>query len=487
MKSVHQSPGFFSLALSNLPTFKKIVYNHRTLSFIIFLSSYSLAVFLLIFVILARQQIERRISIPVKASQNLPLGTAYGSQRHVFVGADGRAIAIYLNQQNQVVAAVSDDGGVNWQERSQPLVEEAVEDVSGALDETGNLHLAYERTGQISYQKVTTLNDPWSISEPVNLDTSRLAHRPSLILDQDSQLPMVAWSSEFRVTPLRGVRILFMAAKADPTKLANWCNGHKDRCGISAFYFLPGTADVLGSRASHSIYHSVIAQLPDSGDLYLWWTNRYPNNRSDLNLVVGKKEGSGWRWAEEVLQEDQVSTYGSQNLTLSAASDSIAKQIVVAYIDKGGKAKTVAYSTAGKKDLGSPEEIGDQYSLTVGEGEYDLFYRNPDGRVGIRKFTGSASSPQWSGEIWQSSEVGGYPSALTVATGGKLNFIYITPENKVKIKTYQLNPPTSTPTPSFSPTPEPLPTASATPTATILPTATLTPTPALEATPTATP
>lgn len=477
MKSAHHSSGFFSLDIPNLPTFKKFSHKHRTLTFIIFLSSYSLAVLLLIFIILASQRMEMRISVPVKASQTLPLGTAYGSQRHVFVGADGQAIAVYLNQQKQIVAAISDDGGVNWQERPQPLVSEAVENVSGALDETGNLHLAYESGSRISYQKVMTLNEPWSISEPVNLDNSRLGRRPSLILDQESQLPMVAWSSEFKGTPLRGVRILFMSAKADPTKIANWCNASRSLCGTGAFYILSGSGDALGRRASYSTYHPVLAQIPENGDLYLWWTEAFPSGKTNLNLIIGKKVGSAWQWGT-VSQEDQASGAGG-NFTLSAVSDEAENQVVVAYVNNQGKAKVVAYSKeGGKQELGSLGEIGDQFSLAEKHGEYHLFYRNQNNRVGMRKFDGS-----WSMELWQSEQTGGHPASFARSSLETLPFIYITPENQV-VKTNF-----SSPTPTLEPTPTALssPTLTPTPEVTEVPTVTPTAEPTIESTPTATP
>lgn len=478
--------GFFSLDLPNFPTFKSAVRQHRTLTLIFFLIGYSLIIFSLIVIIIINQQLGTRA--PAQASETLSLATAYGSQRHVFAQTDGRVIAVYLNQSSQVAAAISEDGGVNWQELPEPLVLEPVGNVAGAQDKEGNLHLVYETQGQITYQKVTTGGDPWVISELVVLDSSRLGHRPSLILNEITQLPLVAWSSEFWGTPLRGAQVLFLAAKADPTSLGNWCNSQRTSCGQGAFYFLKGSADSLGRKANYSQLHPVLAQMLSNGDLYLWWLERLPNGKGELSLTIGKKEDSGWKWGPAT-REDEVGEETAKNFTLSAFADSVTNLVLVAYLNKEGQAKTVAYTGGEKTELGSLGQIGDQLSLTGSEGKYYLLYRHQEGRVGLKKFTGGA----WSPELWESPEVGGYPSAPSALSSQNLPFIYVTPENKVKMTSYNLVPPTPTPTlepsPTASPSPTLEPSPTAIPTVTIEPTPTSspTPTPTVEPTPTPTP
>lgn len=421
---------FFTLDFPSFPTYKAAVCQHRTITLLFFLAGYSLVVLSLISIIFINQQTLTNLSAPAQASQNLPLNTAYGSQRHVFVQADGQVAAIYLDSNNRLAVSVSSDGGTNWQE-PQILVDEALENVSGEQDRKGDIHLAYEQGGQILYRKIIISTKPWSLSEKVGLDISRLGHRPSLILEKDSQLPMIVWSSEYRGTIVRRTQVLFMVAKADPTKLDNWCNGVKSLCGTPAVYFLKGSADVLDARASFSRYHPVLAQMAQDGSLYLFWSELSAGGRGSLKLAVGKKGKSGWQWGVPTL-EDAVSEETAGRFSLAALPDSLNNRILLSYLNKEGQVRVVAYlAGGGKTDLGNPGAGGSQFSLAASEGSYYLFFRNPEGRVEVRRYTNG-----WSSKLWQSSEIAGHPSAPGVFHGAKAPFIYTTSEGGVKLNSF---------------------------------------------------
>lgn len=423
---------FFSLDLPNFPTFKAAARQHRTMTLLFFLAGYSLVILSLISIIFINQQTLTNLSAPAQASQNLPLNTAYGSQRHVFAQANGQAAAIYLDSNNRLAVSVSSDEGVNWQE-PQVLVDEALENVSGEQDKKGDIHLAYEQGGQIFYRKIIISKQPWSLSEKVGLDISRLGHRPSLILDRESQLPVIAWSSEYRGTFLRGTQVLFMAARADPTKIDNWCNGAKSLCGTPAVYFLKGSADALDARASFSRYHPVLTQMTQDGSLYLFWSELTPGGRGSLKLAVGKREKAGWKWEDPTL-EDTASEETAGRFSLAALPDPLNNRILLSYLNKEGKVRVVAYLTGGgKTDLGNPGSDGSQFSLASGEGGYYLFFRNPEGRVEVRRYTNG-----WSPKLWQSTEIAGHPSAPGVFHGTKAPFIYTTSEGGVKLNSLTL-------------------------------------------------
>lgn len=416
---------FFSLDLPNFPTFKSAASQHRTLTFLFFLTGYTVIVLSLIAVILINQQIV--VQTPVRATQYLPLNTAYGSQRHVFTQANGQVAAVYLNANNKLAVSVSSDEGISWQ-KPQNLIDEVMENVSGEQDKNGDIHLAYEQGGRIFYRKIIISKQPWLFSEKIGLDISRLGHRPSIVLNTETQLPMIAWSSEYQGTLLRGTQVLFMAAKADPTKLDNWCNGTKSLCGDSAVYFLKGSADVLDAKASFSRYHPVLTQMPQDGSLYLFWSELSSRGGGSLKLAIGKKEKDGWRW-EAPVGVDTINNETAERFSLSALQDSFNNRILLSYLNKEGKVKVVAYwAGGGKADLGDSVAGGSQFSLAVNEGGYYLFFRNPEGRVELRRYANG-----WSPKLWQSTEIAGYPSAVGVFHGTKAPFIYTTLEGGVKL------------------------------------------------------
>lgn len=427
-------------------------------------------------------------------SQITSLATAYGSQRHVF-GRQNAVLAIYLNSHDQITASYSNNAGETWEALSSVLISERVENVSGGLDKNGGLHLVYEREGRIFYQKVSEIfsgdqvrANGWAVSSVVALDTSGLAHRPSLILDFASNLPAVSWSSQSEKAGAQQTKINFLRSKAEPTLLENWCNGQASSCGAPAYILVPGSVDELGMARSHGVFHPVLAQMPQTGDFYLWWSEQVRRGEPVLKLAVAKKEGENWVWGEARTQA-QLDEETFANFSLTAVSDFSQNKVVVALAEKGGKTKVVAYkSDGGTEEISPGQKLGRQFSLAAHEGKYYLFYRKDNGKIGGRRYESS-----WSEELFESQENGGYPSVTTEAFSGRLFLAYTTPEGKVEFLTFSLTPPTPTPTEEPTPTlteePTPTPTEEVTPTASPSPTLVPTeeaPTPTLTPTPTPT-
>ena len=431
---------------------------------------------------------------PKSVSQIASLATAYGSQRHVFGGSirgtsqqeqplvfekernvagvqkifGGSLVAIWLKD-NQIHASFSNNYGQSWQELSSPLTTEKVEVVAGAQDQEGNLHLVYESEGKIFYRKISEIvseglikPDGWTVSSSIALDISGLAHRPSLILDFFTNLPVVAWSSESMRAGARFTRINFLRAKAEPTLLGNWCNAQGTSCGTPAYVLDSGSADSLGAIAFHAVLHSALGQMPLSGDLYLWWSEA--SKVEPLKLAVAKREGNNWVWGN-VSIEDQLDAETFRNFSLAAAADLVKQQVLIVYAQAGGKTKVVAYKKDGsKEDLSPDQKLGGQFSLAAHEGKYYLFYRKDNGKVAGRLFDTS-----WSEELFESPGEGGYPSVTADAIDGKIIIAYTTPEGAVGFLSYDLAPvptptPTASPSATLAPTATPTGTESATPT-----------------------
>lgn len=453
--------------------------------------------------------------------------TAYGSQRHIFgvppkvssqsqlpstlagqprgevAGVqkilNGSLVVIWLKE-SQIVASFSNDGGETWQELPSPLVSEKAEVVTAEQDREANLHLVYESEGRIYYRKVTDLTvdgrvkaEGWAVSSLVPLDDSGLAHRPSIILDSASGLPLVAWSSESIRAGAHLTRINFLRAKAEPTSLINWCNAEGTDCGKPAYIIVSGSADSLGIIASHGVFHSILSQMPGSGDIYLWWSETGTRGKEPvLKLAVAKKEGGNWIWGE-AREEDKLDVKTYKKFSLAAVADPVNNQILIAYAQAGGNTRVVAYKSDGTtEDLSPGEDLGGQFSLATWEGKYYLFYRREDGLVAGRQY-GS-----WSGELFKSPEEGGYPSVTANPVEGKLYIVYTTIQGNINFLVYSLVKPTATSTPEPTPTEgvipteEPGPTEESTPAGEVIPTPTEAapeeePTPTGELTPVLTP
>lgn len=439
------------------------------------------------------------------------LATAYGSQRHIFGGSlageserplppslvfergghvagiqdvfGGSLVAVWLKN-NQINVSFSNDNGESWQELASPLVSEKVENVAGAQDKDGNIHLVYENRGRIFYRKISGVvtegqvePENWSVSEAVELDSSGLARRPSLILENSTDLPVAVWSSESEKAAARSTKIHFMRAKADPTILKNWCNAEGESCGQPAYILVSGSADSLGMAAFHAVFHPVLVQMPESGDFYLFWSDASEKGKEMLKLTIGKKEGAIWRLGE-VTSQNGLDSETFRYFSLAVVADNEQNKVVIAYAQKGGNTKVVAYQSDGKvEDLSPGQKFGSQFSLAAAEGKYYLFYRKDNGKISGRRYDGS-----WSEELVESSEEGGYPSVTADAVEGKLFVIYTTAEGKVNFLSYSLAVPTPTPTieitPTASPSPTLTPTETPTPSPEATPTATLEPTPA---------
>lgn len=410
--------------------------------------------------------------------------TAYGSQRHVFASPSG-LVAVWLDGNHQIAASYSNNTGDSWEELSSPLAGEAVENVTAAQDKNGNLHLAYEREGRIYYRKISEVvadgqirPNGWTVSSEVSLDISGLGHRPTLVLDSVSDLPAVAWSFETRRAAPRSTRINFLRAKAEPMSLENWCNSQGSSCGIPAYSYVSGSADILGIVASHAVFHPVLAQMPESGNLYLWWSEQVRRKEPVLKLAVAKKEGENFLWGE-VRTQDELDEETFANFSLSAVSDSSRGKIVVAYAQKDGNTKVVAYKNdGGIEDLSLNQKLGRQFSLAAAEGKYYLFYRKDNGKIG-----GRSCDSSWSGEILESERLGGYPSVTAGSFSEKLFVAYTTSEGRVELASFSLVPPTPTPTEEPTPTPTEEVTPTASPSPTLVPTEEV-PTPTEEVTPT---
>ncbi len=506
------------------PTFASAFEQQRKLA-TSFLILFDLILALILILILLSQEGGVIVTKRVRTARPITvLATAYGSQRHIFGGSlageserplppslvfergehvagiqdvfGGSLVAVWLKN-NQINVSFSNNYGESWQESPSPLVSEKVESVAGAQDKDGNIHLVYESRGRIFYRKISGVvtegqvePENWSVSEATELDSSGLARRPSLILENPTDLPVAVWSSESEKAAARSTKIHFMRAKADPTVLKNWCNAEGSLCGQPAYILVSGSADSLGIAASHAVFHPVLVQMPESGDFYLFWSDTSKKGNEVLKLIIGKKQGEGWRW-EETTSQGELDAETFANFSLAAVADVEQNRVVIAYAQKGGNTKVVAYKDEGEtEDLSPGQKFGSQFSLATTGGEYYLFYRKDNGKISGRRYDGS-----WSEELVESSEEGGYPSVTADAVEEKLFVIYTTAEGKVNFLSYSLAVPT--PTPTLEPTPtieitptaSPSPTLEATPSATPSPTLTPTetPTPSPEATPTATP
>ncbi|MDP3888420.1 MAG: hypothetical protein Q8Q24_00095, partial [bacterium] len=438
------------------PTFSPFVTKHK--KFTAALSSLYVAAVVLVPTVLASPASQ---TPPVtSAVSSIPKVTAFGSQRHVFSKKDGSLVAVWVSSSHQIMTASSSDG-VNWQEASSPLVAESAENVAGALDQGDNLHLAYESQGKIFYRVVSK---DGSVSKAVPLDISGLAHRPTLILENSSGLPAVAWSSESGVGRIRQSKIGFMKAKGETTDLKNWCNAKGDSCGLPAYISFSGSADALNQSFTRAILHPVLAQMPQSNDFYLYWSDNSRKGNETLKLVIAKKEGAGWDWGS-VQNVDGVGEETFKNFTLAAVGDSGQNQVVIVYVGKDGSTKAVSYKAdGGKSEISPSQNIGSQFSLASGEGKEFLFYRKDNGKIGLRQYNGA-----WSEELLETANDGGYPSAINGLINGKVPFIYTKPNGRVEFSSFTLAPaPTQTPEPTTEPTiaPTTIPTTPATSSAT---------------------
>jgi hypothetical protein len=293
----------------------------------------------------------------------------------------------------------------------------------------------------------------WSVSSAIVLDDSGLAHRPTLILDSGSDLPLVAWSSESIRAAARLTRINFLRAKAEPTSLGNWCNAGGTDCGKPAYIVVSGSADSLGIVPANGVFHPILSQMPGKGDVYLWWSEAGVRGKEPvLKLVVAKKEGGNWVWGEPK-EEDKLDGETYKKFSLAAVADPVKNQIVIVYAQAGGNTRVVAYKSDGTtEDLSPGEDLGGQFSLATWEGKYYLFYRKEDGKI-----AGQICGSPWSGEIFRSPGEGGYPSATASPVEGKMFVVYTTPEGEINFLVYSLLEPTATPTPEPTPTEEILP------------------------------
>jgi len=392
------------------------------------------------------------------------LATAYGSQRHVFANTkkeinkktsfliteeekvggvqdvfEGSLMAVWVRD-NQIMVSYSNDYGQNWQDLSSPLINERVEVVSGAQDEKGNLHLVYESEGNIFYRKVSEMRENglvkpggWVISSPVPLDLSGLAHRPSLVLDYSSDLPLVSWSFESKKAGVRLSKINFLRAKGDPVFLENWCNAKGDSCGKPVGVSSLGSADSLGEIISSGLLHPVLRQMPQSQDLYLWWSEEREKRGGLLKMAVAKNEIDHWVWGE-ISVEDNLDSETSKNFSLSAAANFSKGEIAVVYVQEGMATKVVVYKKEGiKEDISPGKNLGGQFSLSAYDGKYFLFYRRPDGKISGRLFDQS-----WSEELLESPGEGGHPSAPDDPADGKIVIAYTEPSGTISFLNYSL-------------------------------------------------
>lgn len=479
------------------PTFAAGVEKHqKLLASFLFVFNLCLVLTVVFIFLPQRQMLPSRVK---RARPITALATAYGSQKHIFGSnrrlssalvsekvagvqtVSGQALISVWLKNSQIYASYSNDAGASWQETASPLVPERVVIVAGNQDSNGDVHLVYESEGKIFYRKISGVMvdgqikpENWLVSNPVMLDVSNLAHRPSLILANDSGLPVVVWSSESKRAGVKSTKIRLMRAKADPTKLANWCNAEVSDCGKPAYILVSGSANEIGLVPDHATFHPLLVQMPGNGDLYLFWSEVGRKKRGKLKLAVAKKEGEGWRWGG-VTTEDELDAETFANFSLAAAVDEQQNKIVIVYVQKGGNTKVVAYGSDGSREDLLSSRLSSQFSLAVADGKYYLFYRRDDGKVSGRRYDG-----QWSEELLESPQEGGYPSVTIDEVNQKLFVVYTTLAGTIDFISYSLVEPTPTltleATPTATPSPELTPTLTPTVEPTVTPTTTSSPT-----------
>lgn len=357
--------------------------------------------------------------------------TAYGSQRHIF-NLESGALAVWINPQKKITFSYSDKNN-SWKDFYPVTITDEVANVSGVLDKDGNLHLAYESKGQIIYRKVSGIVSTGQIQEigissaAVKLDLSGMAYRPSIIVNEDN-LPMVLWTAGGLGVYFRYNTIRYLRAKTDSTSIKNWCNAKGDSCGTPAFIKAAGSSDFVDTVRRPAKLHTVLSQMPKSGDLYAYLTDDSKKGSEVLKMSIARKEGNHWRWEEPVIK-DNIAAESAKNFNLAVAVDRDKEQIITAYTQKDGQTKIVAYQDKDKmKDLALNQNLGGQLTLTAENGRIYVSYRKENGKIGAIKYDGI-----WSKEIFESTGFGGYPSLADKASGNKIPFIYTLQDGRVEI------------------------------------------------------
>ncbi|MDP2729578.1 MAG: glycosyltransferase, partial [Dehalococcoidales bacterium] len=381
------------------------------------------------------------------AVQVVANGTAYGNQRKILRDKWGNLVALYVDSANDVRVSYLNYGASSWTQYGT-AVDTSADDVSADFDSAYDLHVAVKTTIEdINYYKITAMRDgagaidsAWTISSPVVLDDIGKNWRPSLIVDSGNDLPMVSWSYQ-TTGGTKDTKIRYLRAEGTPTTCTNWAKADGTNVTCTSSTVDNGQQDTVTrySAGAVSIFHSVLVEMPSTGDIYVWYSD---DDNTQLIRVKGTRATGGtptytWTWGTAYQEETAISeqTYDDP-FNLSAVRDTENNRIVFAFTDDAtNDYSKVRYRASGDAESGASTDIsptttnwGGEFSLAFDPGPTgttnETYYVFLKSSSNIVYKTYPLATTTWSSTNFDTGGAEADPSVKVDDKGGRIDVIW---------------------------------------------------------------
>ncbi|MDZ4246085.1 MAG: hypothetical protein U1D67_03090, partial [Dehalococcoidia bacterium] len=326
------------------------------------------------------------VSIPTAvnatASAAATDATLYGSQRHLHRDKQGNMILIFINSSGDIrgsfktasSSAVWTPVDLELETHSSTYTNTSV---SSALDNKGNIHMAYEASNgtgtSIYFKRVAVGRDSngvvqrtgWSVGTEVSLAGAAGTNtyiNPSLAIDKNGW-PAVIWSKADSANSKRSSGLNFSRSCSDDASSTanNWEATTGDCSSVAAGV---GT-DLISYGGKNETYTGVLARMPGTGALYAIYTE---NNADDINIIKATVTGNDYNaWAAVTSPSLSIGTYSTAApFSLSVAQDWQNNALIYAFANASNYTAIRKITSADSDaDLSSPATTiwGHSFSL----------------------------------------------------------------------------------------------------------------------------
>jgi len=308
-------------------------------------------------------------AINLATSSAIASTTMYGSQRHLFRDKFGNLIAIYIDSTNtEVLGMFKNYDDPNWTRYNTDLTSSStVVDVSGGLDSSGNLHIAYEETATTSYagiyyKKITITRDAsnhikndatWTIPAATALDAGAskdLKYRPALVIDS-YDYPAIVWARKKTGAGAAG------ALRFTRWNGSAWTCAAGSSCGLA---LTTGEGDAIQTSGSGSDFHGVLGVMPGTagvGNGSALYAFIIDSSAADLDIWKATYSSPNYvTWSSTNLADKDTSVGAESSATpweLSVTADHIGQSLIYTWHS------TTNYTKVARKYSGADANTSD--------------------------------------------------------------------------------------------------------------------------------